>query len=217
MAYFPLFISLEGIPCLVTGGGRVALRKILTLQKFGAVITVVSPEILPEIQELSGLRLIRRRFREQDLEGMAYLFAASSDERCNREAARLARKRKIPVNAADLPDDCDFFFPALVQRGDVVVGVSSGGKSPALAGRVRSLVDQALPGDLAGFAAQMGNMRSQIMEKGMSAGEDPAYRSKIEEYFERHEDSKGRNEDQRAGHGADQSGYTCNEREGGGA
>jgi siroheme synthase-like protein len=203
MAYFPLFVSMEGVPCLVIGGGRVALRKILTLMEFGAAVTVVSPRLLPEIEALSGIKLVRRKFREQDLEGISFLFAASSDELCNRRAAQLGRERKIPVNAADLPGDCDFFFPALVRRGDVVVGVSSAGKSPALTGRVRALVERALPDDLAGFAGQMGSMRKEIMERGGTAGEDPAYRRKIEEYFERYEDSESRNENQRACHGAD--------------
>ena len=135
MAYFPLFISLEGLPCLVIGGGRVALRKIRTLSEFGAQITVVAPEILPELEALSGLRLIRRRFEEKDLEHMSLVFAASSDQECNRKAARLARKKGIRVNAADLPEECDFFFPALGKRGGCDGGNQYRRKKPGGCGR----------------------------------------------------------------------------------
>lgn len=217
MAYFPLFISLEGLPCLVIGGGRVALRKIRTLSEFGAQITVVAPEILPELEALSGLRLIRRRFEEKDLEHMSLVFAASSDQECNRKAARLARKKGIRVNAADLPEECDFFFPALVKRGDVTVGISTGGRIPAVAAGVRARIEQTLAEDLTEFSQQMGDMRKKIMESGACAKDHTGYQRRIKEYFEKYEDGESGNKDQCACAGTDETGHPFNEKQGAGA
>lgn len=183
MAYFPLFVSLEGLPCLVIGGGRVAFRKIKTLQEYGAKVTVVSPEICPEIEEISGLKLIRRRFEEKDLRDSKIVFAASSDADCNAEAARLCREKKILVNVADVAQQCDFFFPALVKRGDVVVGISTGGKSPAIAAGVRKKLDRTLPKDLGAFTEEIGKLRKEIKDKGISTEGNEAYLKKIEDYF----------------------------------
>lgn len=217
MAYFPLFVSLEGLSCLVIGGGKVALRKVTTLRKFGAEVTVVAPGILPEIERVPGVKLIRRRFEEKDLENVSLIFAASSEEACNREAARLGRERRIPVNAADLPGDCDFFFPALVHRGDVVAGISTGGISPALAGRVRARIEEALPEDLAAFASEVGQMRQEIIKRGGCPGEDPGYRKKIEEYFAKNEDSQSGNEDKPACNETDRGGHSGRKKQGAGS
>lgn len=184
MAYFPLFISLEGFPCLVIGGGKVALRKIKTLQEYGAEVTVVSPEFCPEIEGNSELKLIRRKFEEKDLKDIKIVFAASSDEDCNAQAAGLCRKMKIPVNVADVADKCDFFFPALVKRGDVVVGVSTGGKSPAVAAGVRKAIEKALPEDLDVFTEKIGRLRKEIKEKGDSTEGNTEYLKKVEDYFQ---------------------------------
>lgn len=184
MAYFPLFISLEGLSCLVIGGGKVALRKVRVLQEYGANVTVVSPKICPEIEEIPGLTLKRRRFAEGDLEEMKIVFAASSDEECNRKAAGLCRERRIPINVADMAEECDFFFPALVKRGEVVVGVSTGGTSPAVAACVRRQVEEALPEDLGGFTEEMGKRRAKIREKGGSPEEKRQYLKEIEDYFD---------------------------------
>lgn len=189
MAYFPLFVSLDGLSCLVIGGGKVALRKIKTLQEYGAEVTVVSPEICPEIEEIPGLKLIRKRFEEVDLKDIKIVFAASSEEQCNREAARLCREKKILINVADVAEKCDFFFPALVKRGDVVVGVSTGGKSPAIASGVRKAIDKALPQDLGAFTEEIGKLRKEIKDQGASTEGNLEYLKKIEDYFEKKTDT----------------------------
>lgn len=183
MAYFPLFVSMEGLPCLVIGGGKVAFRKIKTLQEYGAEVTVVSPEFCPEIEESSGLKLIRRKFEEKDLKDIKIVFAASSDADCNAEAVRLCREKKILLNVADAAKKCDFFFPALVKRGDVVVGVSTGGKSPAIAAGVRKAIDRLLPEDLGAFTEKIGRLRKEIKDKGISTEGNIEYLRKAEDYF----------------------------------
>jgi siroheme synthase-like protein len=192
MAYFPLFISLEDFPCLVIGGGRVALRKITLLLEYGARVMVAAPEILPEIEALPNVTLVRRKVQEQDLEGKRLVFAAASDRECNHWAAELCRARNIPVNVADVPGECDFYFPALVRRGDVVVGVSTGGTSPGIASAVRKEIEQILPEDLGAFADETGKIRTAIMEQGGSPQKDSAYQKRIEDYFQ-HENHENRN------------------------
>ncbi len=183
MAYFPLFVSLEGLPCLVIGGGKVAFRKIKTIQEYGAEVTVVSPEFCAEIERNPGLKLIRRKFEEKDLKDIKIVFAASSDADCNAEAARLCRDKKILINVADVADECDFFFPALVKRGEVVVGVSTGGKSPAIAAGVRKEIDRVLPEDLGAFTEKIGRLRKEIKDKGDSTEGNIKYLKKVEDYF----------------------------------
>lgn len=183
MAYFPLFISMDELPCLVIGAGKVALRKVKTLLDYGARVTVVSPEIHPEIEEMTEIKLIRRRFREEDLAGIRLVFAASSDETCNEEAAELCREKGIMINVADQADRCDFFFPALVRRGDVVTGISTGGKSPAIAGCVRREIENCLPKDLGVFTEKMAELRNEIKKTGNSTEGNADYLSRIEEYF----------------------------------
>lgn len=183
MAYFPLFVSLEGLPCLVIGGGKVAFRKIKTIQEYGAEVTVVSPEFCAEIERNPGLKLIRRKFEEKDLKDIKIVFAASSDADCNAEATRLCRDKKILINVADVADECDFFFPALVKRGEVVVGVSTGGKSPAIAAGVRKEIDRVLPEDLGAFTEEIGRLRKEIKDKGDSTEGNMKYLKKVEDYF----------------------------------
>ena len=133
MAYFPFFCELSQKPGLVIGGGKVAARKIQKLLPYGPRLTVVSPEILPEIRVLPGVQCLERPFRESDLSGMAFVIAAANDHAVNRRAALLCRDRRIPVNAADDEQLSSFIFPALVKKGPLSIGISTGGSSPAAA------------------------------------------------------------------------------------
>lgn len=196
MAYFPLFVSLDKFPCLVIGGGKVALRKVRTLQEYGAEVTVVSPQIHSEMEALAGVKLIRRKFEEKDLGDIKIVFAASSDDACNREAVRLCREKGILVNVADAAKECDFFFPALVKRGDVVVGVSTGGKSPAIASGIRKEIDRVLPDNLGAFTEEIGRLRKKIRDSGDSAEGNREYLKRIENYFEQIADTmEGKKQD----------------------
>ncbi len=145
MGYFPFFVDLTGVPGLVAGGGTVALRKVEALLPFGAELTVVSPAFRPELENLPGLTLRRESFREEMLEGMAFVIAATDDRAVNREIARACRARKIPVNAVDDREACTFLFPALVREGPLTVGISTGGASPAAAAWLRRTIQNDLP------------------------------------------------------------------------
>jgi siroheme synthase-like protein len=133
MPFFPLFISLEGKRCVIVGGGAVAARKAKVLAEFGAALTVIAPDFSPELRSLEGASLCRRPYRgPPDLAGAALVLAASGDRELNRLVAAHAGAGGIPVNVADDPGLCGFFFPALVRRGNAVAGISSSGGCPRL-------------------------------------------------------------------------------------
>lgn len=150
MGYFPLFIQLEGRPCLVAGGGAVALRKVQKLLPFGPRITVVAPAVCPELAALPGVRFVRRRVRPGDVARQALVIAATGNAALNRRLAAACRARRIPVNVVDDPAACSFLFPALVRRGPLTVGISTGGASPTAAVHVKRRVEAALPGEAFG-------------------------------------------------------------------
>src|SRR5436305_12516106 len=129
MRHYPVFLDLQDRPVLVVGAGKVALRKTKGLLDAGARVTVVAPESLPEFDHLP-LRLVRRRFRAGDLEGALLVFAATDDRRVNHRIRLAAQSRGVLANIADSAADCDFIVPARVQRGDVQIAISTGGKSP---------------------------------------------------------------------------------------
>lgn len=149
MAWFPFFIQLEGARGLLVGGGRVACRKAEKLLPFGARLTVVAPEICAELAGMAGLTLCRRPFADSDLDPAPdFVIAAAGDRALNRRIAALCKARRILVNVVDDPAGCGFYFPALVQRGRLTVGISTGGASPAAASHVRRTLEGQLPASL---------------------------------------------------------------------
>jgi precorrin-2 dehydrogenase/sirohydrochlorin ferrochelatase len=135
MAYFPFYIDLKGQKCLVVGGGKVALRKIQTLLQFGAEITVISILIADEIKrlaELGRLTYENRPYQRGDVDGFFLAIAATSEPAINDQVCRDAMQRKVWVDSATNPEKCSFIFPAVIQTGDLVVGLTSSGKYPAL-------------------------------------------------------------------------------------
>lgn len=134
--YYPVFLDIEERSVLIIGGGNVCARKAETMVKYGARVTIVSPDFTDEIEEWAraGTLTLRRKLYEiGDLEG-ASIVIASTDDRCiNARVARDCRRRKIPVNVVDVTHLCEFIIPAIVEKGTVQIAVSTGGKSPALA------------------------------------------------------------------------------------
>lgn len=145
MAYFPLFVELAGQRILVVGGGRVALRKVEKLLPYEPEVVVVAPEIRPELENLQGVTLVRSRFFPDLLAGAVLVIAAAGDVDVNHEVSALCREKGIPVNVVDDPAACTFFFPALVKRGPLSVGISTSGASPCAAAYVRRQVEDLVP------------------------------------------------------------------------
>ena len=132
MAYFPFFVDLEGQRGLIVGGGTVALRKAEKLLPYGPALTVVAPEPVSELAALP-VELTRREFQPEDLDRADFVIAATDNEEENHRISALCQERKIPVNVVDDKAACSFLFPALVRRGNLSVGVSTGGSSPTAA------------------------------------------------------------------------------------
>lgn len=150
MAYFPLFVDLEGRQVLVVGGGKIAMRRVRTLLEFGCEITVVSPEVCEELWEKVLWK--KKPYDETDLESLGnvgeasrfvFVLAAAAPE-VNEKIVCDCRKKKIPVNNASNRDQCDFYFPGIAKDGDTVVGITSGGGDHRLAAKISAAVRQIL-------------------------------------------------------------------------
>ncbi len=146
MAFFPFFIDLAGKKILIAGGGNVALRKAEKLLPFGADIAAVSPAFCEGFAVLGNVCLYCREFRDSDIDGAFAVIAATDDRTLNRHIFELCGAEKILVNTVDDPENCGFYFPALVQAGNVTAGISTGGASPIFARYIKEKVAGALDG-----------------------------------------------------------------------
>lgn len=160
MAYFPMFVDLTDQPCLVVGGGAVALRKIIKLREFGAQVTVVAPELLPEMEGLACC--IRREFRDTDPDDKYLVIAATNDSSINHAIADICKAKRIPVNAVDQQEDCTFIFPSIIREGDLVAGFSSSGKSPMITQYLKEQELSILTPKLAAINDLMGEWRGYM-------------------------------------------------------
>ena len=162
MAYFPLFIDLTGKTVLIAGGGPVAARKARVLLDGGPRGGVCAPRCVPELEQLSGAELLRQPFVPELLEGISLAVAATDDRQLNHAVAQLCRERSIPVNVADSREDSTFLFPAVVRRGRLSVGISTGGASPAASAWARKAVEEALPPDLEPILDWLAEVRETV-------------------------------------------------------
>jgi siroheme synthase-like protein len=174
MEMFPVFFKLEGRPCLVVGAGRIAAPKIASLLRAGGVVTVVAPQARSEVdQQARAGQLVRiaREFAAGDLDGQFLVVAATDLQAVNHHVAESARARKVLCNSVDDPPDCDFFYPSVVRRGDLQIAISTSGKSPALAQRLREQIDAMMPEDIGAWLDQLGETRLKILAAYPSAKE----------------------------------------------
>jgi siroheme synthase-like protein len=190
MPHFPLFIDLQDFPCLVAGGGAVAARKIGTLLEFGARVTALDPRPLEALEKLcrdqaSPLVLVRRPYAgPDDLEGAKLVIAATGDREVNRRVSGDARARGIPVNVADDPEACTFFFPAIVRRGDLVAGISSSGLCPRFCARLRERLDKQWPPGWGEALETLGAERRRLRAAGGPENTLPLLDRMISRIFE---------------------------------
>lgn len=167
-ALFPMFLKLEAQPCLVVGAGPVAQRKIEALINCGASIKVVAPQANEAIQQWNDsaqLRWESRRFVPDDLVGVVLVVAASGDSELNGEIYRQATLRGVFCNAVDEPSHCHFYFPAVVQRGDLQIAISTAGRSPALAQRLRQEIEALLAPEYETFLQWLGRVRARLLHR----------------------------------------------------
>jgi len=157
------------------GGGMVALRKVKGLLEHGAGVEVISPSVCSEIGELaeSGEISVKgKKYEPGDLHGAFIVIVATDESETNREAAREARRRKIPVNVVDSPEKSDFYVPAIVRRGDLIIAVSTGGKSPALARKIRTRLEKIFTEEYASLTDLIEEVRSELKQEQITLSGD---------------------------------------------
>jgi uroporphyrin-III C-methyltransferase / precorrin-2 dehydrogenase / sirohydrochlorin ferrochelatase len=166
--YFPVFFDLTGQKVLIVGGGEVALRKVSLLERTGALITVVAPDIAPELMQRAAagkLKLAIREFAPDDLDGARLVIVATSRRAVNRWIANLSESRSIPVNVVDDREASRFIVPAIIDRDPVLVAVSSGGTSPVLARRLRERLEALIPARIGELASWLKSLRGTARQK----------------------------------------------------
>jgi precorrin-2 dehydrogenase/sirohydrochlorin ferrochelatase len=165
MSLFPLFLKLEGRRCLVVGAGNVAQSKIRSLLDSGAKVRVIAPQANTAVEEWARAGVITweaRSFEAADLEGTFLVIAATSSSAVNGTIFREAQQRNILCNAVDDPEHCDFYYGAVVRRGQLQVAISTEGQSPALAQRIRRELEAQLGPEYAGWVEELGKVREQV-------------------------------------------------------
>lgn len=173
MSLFPMFVKLGGRHVLVVGAGRVGEAKIGGLLAAGASVTVVAPDATEAVARLAGegrLRWHRREFRASDLSGMTLVVAAVPRSVAD-AVYREARLGGVLCNSVDDIDNCDFYYPAVVSRGDLQIAISTGGHSPALAQRLRIQLDEQFGPEYADWIQQLGAARRQLFQQDMDRDE----------------------------------------------
>ena len=170
MLLFPFFENIEDRRFLIIGGGRIAKQKLSVLLRFTDRITLVAEDFAPEVEGLKGTEensgpvLLRKHFIPEDLDLGDYIVAATSDRALNEEISRLAREKGKPVNVVDDAKLCTFFFPALIRKGGLVVGVSTSGKSPVYAGHLRREIEALVPDHIEEVLDTLESCRSWLPE-----------------------------------------------------
>jgi uroporphyrin-III C-methyltransferase/precorrin-2 dehydrogenase/sirohydrochlorin ferrochelatase len=168
MNYLPIFIDIKQKPCLVVGGGDIALRKINLLLKADAAITCVSKDCCDGIEKLvkdNKITRIEKAFEATDINAQVLIVSATDDSDLNAQVSELAKVANIPVNVVDSPDLCSFIMPSIVDRSPIVIAISSAGKAPVLARLIRAKLESTIPHAYGKLAELAGNFRDQVKAK----------------------------------------------------
>ena len=175
---FPIFLKLESRSCLVVGAGVIAEGKIQGLLAERASVKVVAPEATPPIRQWASAGTIewhQREFESTDLEGKFLVIVATSSRDVNTRVFTEAHAKDILCNAVDDPPNCDFYYGAVVRRGDLQIAISTGGHSPALAQRIRQELEQQFGPEYESWVAELGKQREELAASDL----DPDVRRRI--------------------------------------
>ena len=163
---FPMFLKLEGRQCLVVGAGKIGEPKIGGLLDTGASIRVVALDASPAVREWARegkIELELRAFLAEDLDGAFLAVVATNSRSLNERVYREAQRRGVLCNVVDVPDLCDFFYPAVVKRGDLQIAISTAGQSPSLAQKIRQQLEKQFGPGYAAWVAELGETRRLIL------------------------------------------------------
>jgi precorrin-2 dehydrogenase len=170
MTYYPIFLNLNKKKALVVGGGPVAQRKVETLLACDSSVSVVSRDLTPMLREWVAQGKIEYRgtvFKENFLDDVFIVISATDDLYLNHHVSVLAQEKGVLINAVDQPEDCNFIVPAIIRRGDLQVAVSTSGKSPALARKIRKELEQHFGEEYEKMLLLMGCTREWILSRGL--------------------------------------------------
>jgi precorrin-2 dehydrogenase/sirohydrochlorin ferrochelatase len=165
MSLFPMFVKLEGRRVLVVGAGSVGEAKIESLLATEASVRVISPKATPRVREWARegrIEWVAREYRTADFAGIFLVIAATGSPALHDEIYAEAKSRGVLCNAVDEPERCDFYFPAVVRRGELQIAISTGGLSPALAHRLRKELEQQFGPEWEEWVAQLGRTREEL-------------------------------------------------------
>jgi precorrin-2 dehydrogenase / sirohydrochlorin ferrochelatase len=168
MKYYPVHLNIEKRNVLVVGGGGVGTRKVKTLLECGARVTVVSVESSRELRELAesgDIDLEQRSYRSEDLNGMFLVIGATNDMKLNRRISNDAEQLNTLCNIADRPEVCNFILPSIVRREDLVITVSTSGKSPAMAKKLRKALEYQYGEEYGQLLRLMGAIRKKLLRQ----------------------------------------------------
>lgn len=167
---FPVFLKLENFRVLIVGGGKIAGEKISAIlnnspaTQVTLVAPIVSDDILDWQKRFDNLRVVKREFEEADLDNVDFVIVAVNNKNTSLEIKQLAAQRKLITNVADTPDQCDFYLGAIVQKGDLKIAISTNGKSPTFAKRVKETLNDAIPNDVQLILDKLNDIRSQLKD-----------------------------------------------------
>ncbi|MBD1391875.1 TSUP family transporter [Mucilaginibacter glaciei] len=165
---FPVFLKLDNLHTVVVGGGNVGLEKLTAIltNSRNAAVTVISKTFLPQVHALAAdypqLNIIQKAFVDTDLDSADLVIAATDDSELNHYIRQSAHDRKLLINVADKPDLCDFYLGSIVQKGDLKIGISTNGKSPTVAKRLKEVLNESLPAELDTTLQQMSAIRNTL-------------------------------------------------------
>ena len=168
MKYYPVNLDVRNRQCVVIGGGSVGTRKAVTLLNCGAAVTVISPEMSSELLALSEQKKIvikKRGYETSDLSDAFLVIGATSNEALNQQIHSDAEKRRMMYNIADQPASCNFILPSIIERGDLVITVSTSGQSPAYAKKLRHSLENLFGEEQSAFLKMMGKIREKLLKE----------------------------------------------------
>ncbi|MGB1110603.1 MAG: siroheme synthase CysG [Gammaproteobacteria bacterium] len=167
MQFFPAFLNIVGLPCLVVGGGDVAERKVRQLRAAEGSVVLVSPEATDELRQLATEKAIEwheREFADSDLDAVNLVIAATDNATVNQRVAELAKARRLPVNVVDQPELCSFIVPSVVDRSPLQIAISTGGAAPVLARLLRARLESTIPASFGKLAGLVERFRSRVKQ-----------------------------------------------------
>ena len=173
-----MFLKLSARPCLVLGAGTIAESKIAGLLEAGGRVRVVAPEATPKVRfwaQSNSIEWHQRSFQPDDLTGMFLVVAATSSAELHQRIFEEATRRGVLCNIVDVPVLCDFYYPAVVQRGALQIAISTAGKSPALAQRLRKQLEEQFGPEFEEWLAQLGEVRDRLQSSKL----DPEERKRL--------------------------------------